>query len=174
MFSDLISNYTTNPISVSNSLDVKSISVYPISEYNLEGIKILLDNCMRMGSELNTNVQLATIHPSMWLGDFLDKNWDKISHVTTNVQFTILKHESGKIISKNYKVDSVKFDTEEELNSFFINGKWKKFVLFSVVKYANLSTMNCYYSVRYSDITEKFEERDNKINEILKDGTNNN
>lgn len=174
MFSDIISNYTNNMISISSSLDVKSISVYPISEYNLEGIKILLDNCMRMGSEQNINVQLATIHPSMWLGKFLDRNWDKISYVTTNIQFNILKHDSGQIISKTYKVDSIMFDTDEELDNFLIDGKWKKFVIFSIVKYANLITMTCYYSVRYADITEKFEERDNKINEILKDGTNNN
>lgn len=174
IFDDLIKNYTgQNGHPSGPSLDSRTISVYPISEYNLEGIKILLDNCMRMGTEQNSNVQMATVNPSMWLGDILNKHWDKISYVTSMPSFEILKVDSDRIISKAYRVDSITFDTDEELDKFFVQGKWKRFVLFSIVKYANLSTMTCHYSVRYSDITEKFEERDNKINSILGTDTDN-
>lgn len=171
MFSDFIRNRSTQ---LSIDIDPKSISVYPISEYNLEGVKILIDNCLRMGKEDNNNVIMATVDPSLWLPEFLDKHWNKISYVSNNPSFGITKVEGGRIILKNYRVDSIKFDTDEEIDEFFNKGKWKKFVLFSIVKHANLSIMKTHYSIRYSDITEKFEERDNKINEILKDGTNNN
>lgn len=170
IFNELINDRSTQS---SISIDPKTITIYPISEYNLEGIKILIDNCMRMGKESNSNVKLATIDPSIWLGDLLDKHWDKISYVSINVSFEVMKVEDGKIIQKQYRVDTIKFDTEKEVDNFFDKGKWKKFVLFSIVKYANLSTMKAFYSIRYSDITEKFEERDNKINSILGGDTKN-
>lgn len=160
LFNDIVKNYA-------KSLDLRNISLYPISEYNLEGIKILLDNCMRMGTEQNSNVELATINPSIWLSDLLNKHWNKISYVSTKPTFEILKIDSDVIVSKSYKVDSLTFNSDDELDNFFEQGKWKRFVLFSIVKYANLSTMTCYYEIKYSDVTEKFEERDNKINFII-------
>lgn len=164
MFNKFIKDRLVSP----SSFDHKSISLYPISESNLEGIKILTDNCIRMGKEDNSNIILATIDPSIWLGDFLDKYWNKISYVTTNVKFTILKVDDDRIIQKDYNVITKQLDDDDDVDSFFESGKWKKFVIFSIIKYANLAIMKSHYSIKYADITEKFEERDNKINEILK------
>lgn len=165
MFKDFIEN-ATNGFSAVKSVDTKTVSLYPISEYNLEAIKYLIENCSRANQD-NKNVRIATIDTSLWLGDFLDKHWDKISYVCTMPRFDVLKVEGNKIMTKTYDVGSDKFDTEEELEKFFNEGQWKKFVIYNITKYADLSTMKTYYNIRYADITEKYEMRDNKINSIL-------
>jgi hypothetical protein len=149
------------------NIEPKSIQVYPIGENNLEGIKVLIDNCYRMGSE-NNNVRLATVDPSLWLGHFLDKHWSKISYITYLPSFHIMKVVGDKIVSKQYNTETKEFESEELVNEFFENGKWKTFVMFSIIKSVDLVTLDSTYRVRYADITEKYEERDNKINEILK------
>lgn len=165
MFKDLI--YNLNSPSQIASTDPKGISVYPISSENLEGIKFLIDNCIRMGSENNNNVTVATVNPTIWLGDFLDKHWRNISYVTTIPKFNILRVEDGKIVSNIYSTITVDFKSDEEVSDFLSKGRWKKFVLFSIVKYANLENLSFNYRIRYADITEKYEERDGKINAIL-------
>lgn len=174
MFKDYLGGNTLNIPGQSLS-GGSSISLYPISEYNLEGIRLLYGNSVRIGSE-NINVQTASIDPSLWMGDFLDRHWSKIAYACVSPKFTITKIEGSKIVEKLYNTDLRKFDTEKELDKFFEKGAWKRFVLFSIAKYADLSTMKIYFVVRYADITEKFEERDNKINNILNDsdGTSNN
>ena len=57
---------------------------------------------------------------------------------------------------------------QQAVNDFFEKGRWKTFVLFSIIKYVDLVNLSTSYRVRYADITEKYEERDNKIEEILK------
>lgn len=164
IFKDFIQNIRQQ---TNINADPKTISVYPIGENNLEGIKILIDNCFRMGGE-NNNVRMATVDPSLWLGDFLDKHWNKISYVTSLPTFMIMKVVDNKVISKQYSSETKEFESEELVNEFFEKGRWKTFVLFSIIKYVDLLTLTISYRVRYADITEKYEERDNKINEILK------
>lgn len=168
MFKSLLSDnaFVSSTISNRSSLDPKTISVYPISEYNLEGIKILYDNSIRMGSE-NINVHVASVSPTLWMGDVLDKHWTKISYVCTGPNFNIMRVENDNIVEKSYSVKSDTILTDKDLDDFFEKGTWKRFVLFSIGKYADLNTMKTYYSVRYADITEKFEERDLKISNIL-------
>jgi hypothetical protein len=164
IFKDFIQNIRQQ---TNINADPKTISVYPIGENNLEGIKILIDNCFRMGGE-NNNVKMATVDPSLWLGDFLDKHWNKISYVTSLPTFMIMKVIDNKVISKQYSSETKEFESEELVNEFFEKGRWKTFVLFSIIKYVDLLTLTISYRVKYADITEKYEERDNKINEILK------
>ena len=144
-----------------------SISIYPISDYNLEGLKILLDNCIRMGSENNSNVEIATVNPSLWLGQFLDKHWNKISYVSTLPSFDVLKVDNNEISKKTYKCDSISLSSDEDVDDFFNKNKFKKLVLFSITKTVNLITLKSFYNIKYSDITEKYEERDIKIDSIL-------
>jgi hypothetical protein len=150
-----------------------SVSIYPISDYNLEGLKILIDNCIRMGSENNSNVEIATVSPALWLGQILDKHWNKISYVTSLPTFEVLKFDQDQgIIKKTYRCDTATFDNEGDIDDFFNKNKFKKLVIFSITKQVRLDTLQSQYNIRYSDITEKYEERDIKINSIL-DGTNN-
>jgi hypothetical protein len=165
IFKELINNFNS-PVQLTNT-DPKAISVYPIGENNLEGIKILIDNCFRMGSE-NSNVRMATVDPSLWLGQFLDKNWTKILYVTALPSFNIMKVVDNKIVSKKYNTETEEFESEDLINEFFEKGRWKTFVLFSIIKYVDLVNLSTSYRVRYADITEKYEERDNKLEEILK------
>lgn len=163
MFSEFVSSIRSSLMPT----DIKNISVYPVGVNNLEGIKILIDNCFRMGSD-NQNVSIATVDPSLWLGSFLDKHWNKISFVSTSPSFTILKVEGYEIITKNYQVATMDFNSYELLSDFFEKNKWKTLVLFSITKYVDLVKLRTSYRVRVADTTEKYEERDNKINEILK------
>lgn len=169
MFNKLIENSSLNGIPVNRSLDSKTISIYPISEYNLEAIKYLIENCSRSNKE-NIGVRIATIDTSLWLGEFLNKYWDKISYVCTLPRFDVLKLEGDKIGTKSYEVGSKDFYSDSELDNFFNDGKWKKFVIYTITKYADLSTMKTFYNIRYADITEKYEIRDSKINTILDSG----
>jgi hypothetical protein len=162
IFKELLQNTRTQQINI----EPKSIQVYPIGENNLEGIKILIDNCFRMGND-NSNVRVATVDPSLWLGQFLDKHWNRISYVTSVPTFNIMKVEDNQLISKNYNCVMKEFESDELINEFFEKGIWKTFVIFSIIKHVELVTLSSTYRVRYADITEKYEERDNKIKEIL-------
>jgi hypothetical protein len=162
IFKDFLQNIRSQQVNI----EPKSIQVYPIGENNLEGIKVLIDNCFRMGND-NINVRMATVDPSLWLGQFLDKHWTKISYVTSMPSFNIMKVEENKIISKNYNCISKEFESDELINDFFEKGRWKTFVMFSIIKSVDLLTLSSSYRVRYADITEKYEERDNKLEEIL-------
>ena len=162
IFKELLQNTRTQQINI----EPKLIQVYPIGENNLEGIKILIDNCFRMGND-NSNVRVATVDPSLWLGQFLDKHWNRISYVTSVPTFNIMKVEDNQLISKNYNCVMKEFESDELINEFFEKGIWKTFVIFSIIKHVELVTLSSTYRVRYADITEKYEERDNKIKEIL-------
>jgi hypothetical protein len=163
IFREFLQNIKTQLVNV----EPKSISVYPIGENNLEGIKVLIDNCYRMGNE-NNNIRIATMDPSLWLGQFLDKHWNKISYVTSLPTFIIMKVEDNKIVSKQYNTETKEFESEDLINDFFERGRWKTLVVFSIIKHVDLVSLSSTYRVRYADITEKYEERDNIINEILK------
>jgi hypothetical protein len=164
IFKDFIKNI--NGAAQLTNTDPKSISVYPIGENNLEGIKILIDNCFRMGND-NNNVRMATVDPSLWLGQFLDKHWTKISYVTSMPSFHIMKVVDNTIVSKQYNTETKEFESEDLINNFFEKGRWKTFVLFSIIKHVDLTNLSISYRVRYTDITEKYEERYNKLEEIL-------
>ncbi len=162
IFKDFLQNIRTQQ----TNIEPKSIQVYPIGENNLEGIKVLIDNCYRMGND-NSNIRMATVDPSIWLGQFLDKHWSKISYVTSMIAFNIMKVEGNQIVTKNYNCLTKEFVTDDEINDFFEKGRWKTFVMFSIIKSVDLVTLNSTYKIKYADITEKYEERDNKIKEIL-------
>ena len=127
IFTDFLQNVKQN------NIEPKSIQVYPIGENNLEGIKILIDNCFRMGGDSNSNVRMATIDPSLWLGQLLDKHWSKISYVTSMIAFNIMKVEDNQIVTKNYNCLTKEFVTDDEINDFFEKGRWKTFVMFSII-----------------------------------------
>jgi|688.fasta_scaffold189416_2 hypothetical protein len=167
MFEKLLKHNIWSSSDPQTNLDPKNISVYPFSEYNMEGLKLLLDNCKRMGHE-NTNVRVATVDPTLWLGGFLDRHWQKISFISTLVSFNIFKLEGNNLVTKAYRASNFEFNSDDELDNFFNEKKFRKLVMFSITKFVDLETMTSKYTVRLADITEKYEERDMKIEEILK------
>lgn len=162
----IFKEFILNINQIAGAVDSKSISVYPVGENNLEGLKILIENCFRMGSG-NSNVRMATVDPTLWLGDFLDKHWNKISYVSNLPSFQIIKVEGNKIVSRQYNTATHEFESDIEMDEFFNKNRWKKFVLFSIMKYVDLTNLKTSYRLRCADITEKYEERDNKLEEIL-------
>jgi hypothetical protein len=76
--------------------------------------------------------------------------------------------KDNKIVSKQYNAETKEFESEDLVNDFFEKRRWKTFVLFSIIKYVDLVNLSTSYRLRYADITEKYEERDNKLEEILK------
>jgi len=148
-------------------MEPSTITVYPLTEYNLEGVKLLFDNCKKAGAQ-NNNSRIATVDPVLWLGEFLDKNFDKISYVSTKLEFTILKIEKDKIINKRFHIRSKEFYSDNELNNFFNDNKFKTLVVFSIIKQVDLNNLQITYKLRYSDITENSEIRDKKIKELFK------
>jgi hypothetical protein len=79
-----------------------------------------------------------------------------------------MKVVDNKIVSKQYNAETKEFESEDLVNDFFEKRRWKTFVLFSIIKYVDLVNLSTSYRLRYADITEKYEERDNKLEEILK------
>ena len=80
-----------------------------------------------------------------------------------------MKLEGNKIITRTYETRAYTFKTESDLHKFFEEGKWKKFAIYTISKLADLSKMSSFYVIRYADITEKYEVRDNKLSSILGD-----
>lgn len=167
-FNNLIKNEFESYSFGKEQMDPQFITVYPLSEYNLEGVKILYDNCKKM-SNLNNNVKIATVDPKIWLGQLLDKHFDKISYVSSKMEFNILKidSKSDTILNKSYNIKTSEFSSEEELDEFFNNSHFKTLVVFSIIKNVDLVTLKAYYKLRFTDITETFEVRDKKIKNIL-------
>lgn len=164
MYKDLIDSI--NNTSPSNSFNKDSF-VYPISEFNLEAIKILIHNCFHSDLVENHNLEWVTINPIIWLPDLLDKNISYIKMISCSPIISILKEENGQLIYKNYKCEIDKNLTETEINDFFQKNKWNQLVIYNITKIADLRTMKSWYNIRYADVTEKYEQIENKINELL-------
>jgi hypothetical protein len=110
----------------------------------------------------------ATFDLSLWMNDFLIKHVDKISYVTTTPNFSIQSLENGFLAEKVVSVESKTFNSDKELDEFFENQIGKKIVLYTIGKFINLSNMAISYELRYADITLKSEQREIKLNKILK------
>lgn len=147
------------------------IVVSPVSIDNIEPIKILVNNCIQSGQSWS-NSEIVAVSPTIWLPDFLSNNIHNIKYVTKLPTFNIYKLENNDIIVKNYSVLSYKFDNDKDLNDFFIQKNWSSLVIYSIVRVADLKTMTYKYNLKCADITEEYEVRDKKLNEILKDGIN--
>lgn len=164
MFKNLIHNYTdTQSFSEINNTDVQ---IFPITEDNLDGLFILFNNCIKSGSTNNSNVKVATLHPRLWLGELMDKYYKYIRYVCNTPSFKVSKIEESELKTFNYSCRNVELQ-ENELESFFIENKFKKMVVYYIVKYLDCVSLRSYYTIRYADMTEKYEERDLKIKEIL-------
>lgn len=164
MFKNLIDSINTNSISDSFK---KDSFVYPVSESNLEAIKILIHNSFQQGQSESSNVEWVTINPTIWLADFLESYIQHIKFVSTGPSFSILRMTTDDLIYNTYHCDSIRLNSEDELSDFFMKNEWNSLVIYGIVKIADLRTMSAWYNIRYADVTEKYEKIDNKLNKIL-------
>jgi hypothetical protein len=140
-------------------------SLVPIDNYCLEGLIRLVENSRTFSTSIGVS---ATFDLSLWMNDFLIKHVDKISYVTTTPNFSIQSLENGFLTEKVVSVKSKTFNSDTELDEFFENQIGKKIVLYAIGKFINLSNMAISYELRYTDITLKSEQREIKLNKILK------
>lgn len=166
IFEDIIRNHYS-PTDQKITDDPRTICVYPITDINLEGVKILLDNCKKHNME-NNNLRVATVDPTLWIGRFLDKHYQKLSFVSTLICFDIHQLINGSILRKSYKHQYIHFNSELELDSFMESIRWKTIVIHSISKEVDLDTLKIGFRLKICEIGESTEERDKKIKEILK------
>ncbi len=153
MFNSIINN----PIQVSKS------HLIPVNNHSLDAVMQLINNC----KDLVIEIQYATFNVSLWLNDFLVKNYSKIKYVTALPRFTLKNIENNTPISKIIDCEPIQFNSDDELQQFFDDNDGKTLVIYFIGKYIDLKTLKVFYRMRYSDITEKHEEREMKINKIL-------
>lgn len=131
--------------------------LFRIDGYNIDNINLFINNC---SEDYNTNVntQTATFNISLWLNDFLNKYYNKISFISIYPIFEF----NGNDFECNTKELS-----EHELDDFFNYYTYRKLVVLYVNKTINLKTLKISYIIRYADITKKEDEREYKLVEIL-------
>ena len=157
MFKSLIDNYD-------NSIP-KSCIFTMDNKYNLDGILYFIGNCREV---LTENINYAKFDISLWLDDFLIKYYNNIKYITSVPQFDIDSIINDIYTTKIIKCKSIKFDSDEELDKFFIDNTNHILVLYTICKQINLKTLNISYNLRYADITTKEDLRDYKIDKIIK------
>lgn len=154
MFERLINEATEN---------LKS-QIIPIDKYNLDALIQLISN----SKNTNEPVSYASFDQSLWLNDFLVKYIDNIKYCSKFPSFDTFSIENEIIKSKHIRTETISFDSDEELDNFFTEREGRILVLYTVNKFIDLKTLDVFYKIRYGDITEKDDERQIKIDKILK------
>jgi len=131
-------------------------------------MKLFYDNCIRMGGDSNSNIQIATIHPDIWFGDHFELLNSKIKMVVESPVFQLVRIEGGQLVCQNYSSDQITFSTDQDLINFFEHmSEFGSLAVFSLVKYLDVRTLQSYWNLRYKDISTKEEIRDKKISSII-------
>lgn len=155
-------------VSIFSQMDKTEPSVFFNDSLDITPLKILYDNCVRMGSETNNNVTVATAHPDIWFSDYFELLKSKVKMVVKQPTFQLIKVEDNKLFSTSFSCDTVEFNSDDELKKFFEDiSEYGSIALFSIVKYINIKTFNTNWRVRFKDISTKEEIRDKKIGKII-------
>ena len=142
--------------------------LYPIDELNPYGLIIFFNNSTRMCSE-NNNVEIATVDPTIWMSDIFDMVLEKFSYAASSPSFSRYELKMGSFYTTLFDCDQKEFKTEEEIKEYFNKyDKYSTLVIFSMVKYVDLSKLTTIFMVRYKDITDSQTKRDRKLEEIIK------
>jgi len=148
---------------INNPIQVSKSHLIPVNNHSLDAVIQLITNCRDLG----IGVQYATFDISLWLNDFLVNNYSKIKYVTALPRFTLEYIENDRPHSKIIDCEPIQFDGDDELQKFFDGKDGRTLVIYVIGKYIDLKTLKVFYRMRYADITEKYEEREMKINKIL-------
>jgi hypothetical protein len=155
-------------VSLFSQMEKSETIVYFNDSLDVSCLKLLYDNCVRMGSESNTNVTIATAHPDLWFGEYFDFFRTKIKMVVKSPVFHLTKVEGNQLVSTNYSCEIIEFESDEELKKFFEDmTEYGSIAIFSLVKYVDIKSFNISWRLRYKDISTKEEIRDKKISNIL-------
>ena len=155
-------------VSLFSQMEKSETIVYFNDSLDVSCLKLLYDNCVRMGSESNTNVTIATAHPDLWFGEYFDFFRTKIKMVVKSPVFQLTKVEGNQLVSTNYSCEILEFESDEELKKFFEDmTEYGSIAVFSLVKYVDIKSFSISWRLRYKDITTKEEVRDKKIDKII-------
>lgn len=123
-----------------------------INDIDCSAIKVLYDNCKRMGHE-NVNVSNASIDVNVWLPNLIDIISNHVKLITKNISFPLTKIVGDKFISKMYQCGQKSFDSEEILINFIQQTtKFKDICIFYIVKHINLIDLKSKYTMSYVEI----------------------
>jgi len=135
---------------------------------DISALKTLYDNCIRMGEGNNSNIEMATIHPDIWFGDYFDIFRKKVKMVVKGPIFQLIQIEDNQLVSKNYSCEMISFNSDDELTDFLDKQtEYGSIAIFCLVKWLNVKTLTVTWNLRYKDISTKEDIRDKKINSII-------
>lgn len=140
------------------------ISLYKVENIDLSALFVLYENCHRMGNENNNNVMSATVTPDIWFDDLVPTILNNVSFVTKFPVFQTISLSGKDLIQQNYNCDRDEFQSIELLKDFLIEkGRLSVFIIYSIVQYVDLTTLNKYWALRYKEIIDPQTIRDKKI-----------
>ncbi len=155
-------------ISLFSKMEKQEPQFYFNDSLDVSSLKLLYDNCIRMGSDNNSNVEMATVHPDLWFGDYFDIFRKKVKMVVKNSVFQLIRQEGNQLVSVNYTCDMMKFNSDEELINFLNDlTEYGSIAIFYLVKWVDLKTFNITWNLRYKNISTIEDIRDKKISTIL-------
>lgn len=146
----------------------EDVSVYVNDDIDFTALKVLYDNCLRVGSSDNLNITVATVHPSLWFGELFEYIQKSVKIVPKGPAFQLMKIENNQLVSYNKTVETNNFYSDIELKKFFEEDcKYKSLALFSICKYLDMTNLSTTWTIRCVDITTKQEVRDRKLDSII-------
>jgi hypothetical protein len=134
---------------------------------DLTYLKILFENCLRMGSNGNANIEVASIHPSLWFSENFELFKKYIRVITKTPSFHLLRMEDNNLGSFFFNTQTEKLIKDDEFINFFEKSNFHTLVIFSIVKYIDVKNLHTFWQIRYADISTLEEIRDKKISSII-------
>lgn len=146
----------------------QDISVYINDDIDFTALKILYDNCLRVGSSGNSNLTIATVHPSLWFGEIFEHIQKAVKLVSKLPTFKLMMIENDQVSQTEYFTETRRFESDEELRYFLIEDcKYKSLALFSICKYLDMKTLLMTWVLRCVDVSTKDSIRDKKLDSII-------
>jgi hypothetical protein len=135
---------------------------------------VLFENSLRMGNESNNNVMVATVTPEVWMSDIAEIILNNVSYVSKFPTFHTISYKNGELERSDYQVDSHNFDSIDDLKEFIIKkGKLSLLVVYTIIQYIDLKTLNQNWFIRYKEIIDPQTIRDKKIDYLTNGNYNN-
>jgi hypothetical protein len=146
----------------------EDVSVYVNDDIDFTALKILYDNCLRVGSSDNLNITVATVHPSLWFGELFEYIQKSVKVVPKGPVFQLMKIENNQLVAYNHAVETIEFYSDVELKKFFEEEcKYKSLALFSICKYLDMTNLSTTWRIRCVNVITKEEVRDRKLDSII-------
>jgi len=122
-----------------------------------------------MCNESNSNVSVATASPDVWFDDVVELIIENVSYISKNNNFQFIIYDKPNLKFVEYSCEFKEFQSIDDMKDFIQEkGQLSLFVLFSIVKYVNLDTLSVSWGVRYKEVLDNQQIRDNKIEYLIK------